>query len=174
MTATPEFSRPFPLSRLGTQPLRQRIEAGAGEREALARRFELVALDRLAALVEVTRQPGDRIELRADFEAEFVQSCIVSLEPVPGALAESFTLVYGPPESEEAATLVLPPDVAFEPLAGDTIDIGEAVAQEFSLALPPFPRSSNADLEAEPPQASDDGPFAALSQLLGRGRGEGR
>jgi hypothetical protein len=35
-------------------------------------------------------------------------------------------------------------DPAFEPLEGEAIDIGEAIAQEFSLALPPFPRADDA------------------------------
>ena len=38
---------------------------------------------------------------------------------------------------------------AFEPLVGEAIDIGEAVAQEFSLALPPFPRSPEIRVETE-------------------------
>ena len=62
--------------------------------------------------------------------------------------------------------------LAFEPLAGDTIDIGEAVAQEFSLALPAFPRSPDATVEVEPPATDEAGPFAGLSQLLSRNGGK--
>ena len=46
---------------------------------------------------------------------------------------------------EEAAAGGVEDEVAFEPLIGEAIDIGEAVAQEFSLALPRFPRSAGAD-----------------------------
>ena len=60
-------------------------------------------------------------------------------------------------------------DPAFEPLTGEAIDIGEAVAQEFSLALPLFPRAPDALVKADPPEAPADGPFATLARL---GRGE--
>ena len=54
---------------------------------------------------------------------------------------------------------------AFEPLIGDTIDIGEAVAQELSLALPEFPRLPDAVLDVADSVEADDGPFAALERL---------
>jgi uncharacterized metal-binding protein YceD (DUF177 family) len=166
--ARPEFSRLVPLARLGAEPFRQEIAASEQERSALARRLDLVALDRLEARVELARQSGGTILLRAAFEADFVQSCVVSLDPVPGAVSERFGLVYGPSEAEDSAAAV-GDDVAFEPLQAEVIDIGEAVAQEFSLALPPFPRSPDATVEAEESLHGDEGPFAALSRLSERG-----
>jgi len=156
-----EFSRPVPLTRLGTEPFRQEIAADERERDALARRFDLVSLDRLMAEVTLEREAGGTIVLRATFEAAFVQECVVTLDPIGGAVAAGFALRYGPLESEP--TDPDPNDeVAFEPLAGAAIDIGEAVAQEFSLALPAFPRSPDAPVEpgddAEPP----DGPLQKL------------
>ena len=165
MRSRPEFSRIVSLAQIGAEPFRQEIATTEAERDALARRFDLLALARLAAEVELTRQAGDVILLQASFEAAFVQGCVVTLDPVEGAMAANFALRYGVPEmeSEEAVD----EDVAFEPLTGDLIDIGEAVAQEFSLALPSFPRSPGAVLEAQekPPEA---GPFAALSRLTDR------
>jgi len=167
----PEFSRRVPLARLGPEPFRQEIEADKAECAALARRFGLLALDRLAADVELRRQGTDRILLRATFDAEFIQSCVVTLDPVAGAVSERFALLYGPPELEESGVGGIEDDAAFEPLVGEAIDIGEAVAQEFALALPPFPRSAEADNAAAPPAAQDPGPFAELGRLIGRGSG---
>lgn len=79
----PEFTRPVPLGRLGSQPFRQRIEATAEERERLARRFGLIALDSLTATVALRRQDGEFILLEAEFEAALAQECVVTLEPVP-------------------------------------------------------------------------------------------
>ena len=166
--APPEFSRPVALTRLGAEPFRQEIAASEAERVALARRFDLVALDRLTATVELVRRDKDRYVLRAAFEAEFVQSCVVTLDPVAGAASEAFTLVYGPPEAEEEISGTVEDDVAFEPLAGAVIDVGEAVAQQVALALPPFPRIAGATVETEAP-AHGSGPFdAALSHLVER------
>jgi uncharacterized metal-binding protein YceD (DUF177 family) len=166
--AEPEFSRPIVLAKLGSEPFRRQIAATEVERAALARRFDLVAVDRLSAVVELVRQGHDRILLRAAFDAEFVQSCVVSLEPVRGAVSERFALLYGPPEAEAEAGGSAEDDPAFEPIVGGTIDLGEAIAQEFALALPPFPRSDEADLEAAP--SDEAGPFAALARLVDRGR----
>ena len=166
-TAAPEFSRIVRLARLGVDPFRQEIAASKAERRALARRFDLVSLDRLTAAVELVRQGPEMILLRASFAAEFVQSCVVTLDPVTGAVSESFALRYGPPEAEEAGVATDEDDIAFEPLAADFIDIGEAVAQEFSLVLPAFPRDPAASLEIEQPEV-DEGSFTPLSRLANR------
>ena len=162
---TSEFSRPVPLARVGTEPFRQQISATLGERAALARRFDLVSLDRLDAVVELVRQSDDAVLLRAQFEAAFEQTCTVTLDPFSSVLVERFALLYGPPDAEDAAATV-GDEVAFEPLSGDTIDVGEAVAQEFSLALPAFPRSPDAAVEIETPATDEASPFAVLSRLL--------
>lgn len=177
----PEFSRLVPLTRLGFEPFRQEIEAGDTERAALAQRLDLVSLDRLHAAIELVRQGQDRILLRASLKAAFVQNCVVTLDPVPGEVAMAFTLVYGPLDIEAEGVGGVEDEAAFEPLCGETIDIGEAVAQELALALPPFPRHPDADIAA-PPEADaaspdadpaaptapqgDDGPFAALAALM--------
>jgi uncharacterized metal-binding protein YceD (DUF177 family) len=176
MSGAPEFSRRVPLARIGAEPYRQRISASADERAALARRFDLASLDRLEAAVELTHKDERTILLRADFEAAFEQSCIVTLNPIAGVLAERFELLYGPPEAEETTAGLVGDDIAFEPLDGDAIDIAEAVAQEFSLALPPFPRSPDVPIEmaveTESDSAAAPNPFAGLSRLADRDSGE--
>jgi hypothetical protein len=134
-----------------------RIEATPGERAALARRFGLRSLDRLAA--EVRLAPfGRGVRLEAALEADVVQDCVVSLQPVPGKVADRFTLVYGEAPAGDEETVV-------EPLEGDTIDIGEAVAQQLSLALDPYPRAPGAAID---PRWSGgetaERPFAALAK----------
>ena len=159
-----EFTRPVPLTRLGSEPFRQRIAASASERSVLVRRFDLVSLDRLAAEIELRREPAGTILLSASFEAEFAQRCIVTLEPVAGRLSERFALRYGPPEAEAEAPSG-DDDPAFEPLLGAAIDIGEAVAQEFSLALPPFPRAPGAAVDSDRPGPEPDSRFTALAAI---------
>ena len=165
---TPEFSRVVPLARLGSAPFWQKIEATPSERERLSRRFDLLALDRLTAAVQLRRQGDELIVLEAALEAEFVQSCVVTLEPVAGSLSNSFVLVYGPAEAEHQEIGSLRDEAAFEPLNGDVIDIGEAVAQEFSLLLPVFPRHPDAAIDAEAPVESTGSPFASLARLKQR------
>jgi uncharacterized metal-binding protein YceD (DUF177 family) len=159
-----EFTRLVSLARLGAEPFRQHIAADDEERSTLARRFDLVSLDLLEADVELVREPMGTILLSATFAAEFAQQCIVTLDPVAGSVSERFQLRYGPPEAEEMAPAG-ESDPTFEPLESESIDIGEAIAQEFSLSLPPFPRAPDAVVAAELEEDKAEGPFAALARL---------
>jgi uncharacterized metal-binding protein YceD (DUF177 family) len=107
------------------------------------------------------------IRLEASLAAAVVQECVVTLEPVPAELSEDFTIIYGAPAAEdELLERGLAEDGDFEPLAGAEIDIGEAVAQQLSLALDPYPRAPGASLPAdEDAPAVVEHPFAALAKL---------
>jgi len=135
-----EFSRPVSTTRLGTEAMVYEFAADAGERAALARRFDIVALDHFAATVRLARRGRD-ILLSAEITADAVQLCGVTLEPFSSRITDSAAVLYRhePPPEEFAVE-----DADYELLAGDTIDIGEAVAQQLSLALPPFPRAPGA------------------------------
>jgi uncharacterized metal-binding protein YceD (DUF177 family) len=159
-----EFCRLVSLTRVGSEPFRQHIVASEDERARLAKRFDLVALARLEADVELVHEAAGTILMTAAFEAQFTQECIVTLDPVEGAVSETFQLRYGPAETE-ADVPGGEGDPAFELLTGEAIDIGEAVAQEFSLALPPFPRAADAVVEDVPAEALVEGPFAVLRRL---------
>ena len=161
----PEFSRRVSLTRLGPEPFRQQIEATLDEREKLSRRFDLLALDHLVAEVELCRQSGQVIRLKAAFEAEFEQCCAVTLEPVRGSISHNFSLIFGPAPDEEQEIAFSGDEPAFEPLTGDAIDIGEAVAQELSLTLPEFPRLADATIDDFGAAEPAEGPFAALASL---------
>jgi uncharacterized metal-binding protein YceD (DUF177 family) len=171
----PEFSRPISIVKISSTAATYRIVANEAERAALVRRFGLVSLDRLEAEVRLQRVAGD-FRLEAELAADLVQSCIVTLEPVPAAIAESFTLCYRPGiDEDEADRLALenPEDEIIEPLMGESIDIGEAVAQQLSVAMDPYPRvsgaqSASAEIEiGEAPDApvARRNPFDVLAAL---------
>jgi uncharacterized metal-binding protein YceD (DUF177 family) len=122
------------------------IAADEAERAALAVRFALLALDRLEAEIRLRRLAGGLVRLSATLTADVVQTCVVTLEPCPSRIDETFTLLYGP--SGDARDIVLDGEAeTVEPFTGGRIDIGEAVAQQLSLALDPFPRSAGASLD---------------------------
>ena len=140
----PEFSHPVATLRLGSEPMVYELTADAGERAALARRFDIVALDHFGATVRLERRGRD-ILLSAEITADAVQLCGVTLEPFSSRISDAASVLYRrePPPDEFAAE-----GDDYELLAGDTIDIGEAVAQQLSLALPPFPRAPGASVPA--------------------------
>lgn len=141
----PEFSRRVELSRVSSRSTAMPIVAEPGEREALARRFGLLALDRLEAEISLARLAGGFIRLTARFTAAVVQACVVSLDPVPGVLTEEFSLLYGRSAPDSAVVVDLESEIV-EPFEGDAIDVGEAVAQQLALALDPYPRAPGARL----------------------------
>src|SRR6266567_6295085 len=142
----PEFSRRVELARVGALESTYPISAEAREREALARRFELLSLDRLEAEIRLKRVGGGMIRLTGRLSADVAQACVVSLEPVASALEQDFTVLYGATELDQTVMVYLESDAA-EPFDGDAIDIGEAVAQQLALALDPYPRAPGVSLE---------------------------
>ncbi len=140
-----EFSRRVELARLGAHEAIYPITAAADEREALARRFDLLSLHRLEAEIRLQRLAGGMVRLSGRLGADVVQACVVSLEPVASVLEQNFTVLYGPTEAGKSVLVDLETDEA-EPFDGDAIDIGEAVAQQLALALDPYPRAPGATL----------------------------
>jgi uncharacterized metal-binding protein YceD (DUF177 family) len=165
-----EFSRPVSTTRLGADALVYELAASAAERAALARRFGLVSLEGFAATVRLTRQGGD-ICLAAELTADVVQLCGVTLEAFASRLTDRATLHYrrqAPPGDLSAE------DEVYELVTDDRIDIGEAVAQQLSLALPSFPRApdvvvSAAEMPVSVQLTADQSiaphPFAELAKL---------
>jgi hypothetical protein len=76
-------------------------------------------------------------------------------------------VLYGPPA--EVGDVVLDGAAEpIEPLEGEVIDIGEAVAQQLSLALDPFPRSAGALPSSDDLSGTGivaESPFAVLAKL---------
>ena len=167
MSAIVEFSRPVDGHKLPPVGGVYEIAASAAERAALAKRFDLLQLDRLTARVQLTPVAGGFFRLSATLEAELVQACAVTLEPVPSRIDESFSLLYGAVDDQKDIMLDGDSETV-EPIEGGMIDIGEAVAQQLSLALDPFPRAPTVAAEGvtgAPERARLDSPFAVLAKL---------
>jgi uncharacterized metal-binding protein YceD (DUF177 family) len=162
-----EFSRPIDVARLPAGGGSYELTASAEERAALAKRFELLTLDQLEARVQITRVAGGFYRLSAHLDATLTQACVITLEPVASQISEDFSLLYGTLDDENEVVLDSGSETV-EPLEAGTIDIGEAVAQQLSLALDPFPHAPGAEPESgeisfgEP---SRESPFAVLAKL---------
>jgi uncharacterized metal-binding protein YceD (DUF177 family) len=168
-TAELEFSRSLPLSRLGPQGLRQHVSANSAERQAVASRLGLKALNRLEAdLIVTARAGGKLVEVEGDLFAEVTQTCVVTLDPVESALQEHFLQRFTiDPEFAQSDEIVVDveEDDAPEPLADEEVDLGEAVVQQLALALDPYPRKAGARLEWRETEEDESNPFAVLKQL---------
>ncbi len=169
----PEFSRIVRLDALGEDEMPLDLRATDEECAALARRFAISAISGLRASGGLGRSVGGRVRLRVTLEADVRQTCVVTLDPVANRIEEDLDITFEPEPGRSAAL-----DIAFdeavdrEPLTGDSLDLGEIVAEELALSLDPYPRKQGISLEtgpggtaaqrAEPPR---DGPFEALAAL---------
>lgn len=167
----PEFSRPYAVERLTAEGATFALEATPEERAALARRFDLAALDRLEATGVVRLLPEKGlIEAEGVVRARLAQRCVVTFEPVPTEVDAGFRRVFTrepPPREIEME----PDDEPPEPLDGAAIDVGEIAAEELAVALDPYPRAPAAESALAGLAPSDDdaaaaaNPFAKLSSL---------
>lgn len=173
----PEFSRPLAIDDIAREGSVLALEATAEERTRLAERLGLLSLDSLAAELTVTRgASGIPIRVHGMLHAAVVQECVVSLEPVPSEINELIEVEYAPAADDGAEEVFRldDPDPP-EPLEGDSVDLGELVAQHLSVALDPYPRKEGAaplELDAEGPESTeneDDSPFAVLAELRKKG-----
>jgi hypothetical protein len=147
---TSELHRPVMVGRIGPSGLSVAVEADEAERAALAARMGLPAIASLTCRFALTRRGQDRIDAVGRLNAQVTQVCVVSLEEFSAEVAEEFTVRFVPEGTESDDP---DPDSVDEiPYAGDTIDLGEAAAEQLALALDPYPRRPGAvlpDLETE-------------------------
>ena len=153
-----ELSRMVPVNRL---PSQFTVEGNPAECVALAARLLIPEVRRVVCRFELRRQ-GETIEADGVLEAEVVQSCVVSLDPVEQSVAERFTLRFVP---EGDVTDDDDPEAPDEiPYRGSSIDLGEATAEQLALALDPYPRREDAELDPSA-TASEQTTFSGLAAL---------
>ena len=167
MTAASEFCRPVEVSRLPEGGTEMALAATPAECAALARRFSLLALDRLEAVLRLEWVAGRLLRLEATLSAELVQECVVTLEPVQSRIEDRFVLLYGP-AAETSDVMLREDEEVLEPIVDGRIDLGEAVAQQLSLAIDPFPRAPGAGPPPTPGESTAS-PFAALATWRKKG-----
>jgi len=167
MVSANEFSHVVKLSEIGNHSHNIRLSAGEQARSGLIARFDLAALDSLEA--EISLKPeASGILATGRFTAKLAQYCIASDDPVPALLDETVNIRFIP-EPVVGGEIELETDdcdTMFHD--GQTIDLGEAVAQSLGLALDPYPRSPDAEtiLKAAGVKSEDEAaPLGALSSL---------
>ncbi len=165
-----EFSRIVRRDDLAETSVSLKFAATDSERPELARRFGLVRIESFAVAADlVPLGGGRRFQLRVTFQADVVQSCVVTLDPVSArvedTIAQEIVFAEAPaarqPDREVDVELDDDPEIVY----GDAFDLGEFAAQQLSLALDPYPRKPGAAFPGHDDAAGETGPFAALGKL---------
>ncbi len=161
----PEFSRILDVRHCDGRP--HNLEANEAERAALAKRFDLVRIDRLEAQISLMAE-GQTIEARGKIKADLVQRCAISADDLPARVDEAFKLRFVPatrnygPDEEVELTAEDCDEIEY---TGTTFDLGEAVSQSLALAIDPFATGPGAEAARELFKTSEASPFAGLAKL---------
>ncbi|MET0598959.1 MAG: DUF177 domain-containing protein [Mesorhizobium sp.] len=165
------------VGRLPDKGLPVRIDADERQRAALATAHGLLAVHSFRADLLVKRWKRHGVEVSGTVEADIVQACVVTLEPLAAQISEPVSALFLPAESKlgregfgaggEVLLDAEGPD-APELFAGDTIDVGALAEEFFELAIDPYPRSEGADYAAPDEPDPPASPFAGLAELKKR------
>jgi hypothetical protein len=173
-----EFERPYALDKLGDRAVTMAIEADEAERQALARRFGVLGIGRLAATFKIRRaRAGRAVRLEGTVAGEVTQACVVSLAPVRQTIGEKFVTLYVPAADLKPVETDAEGNVSLDAFLGDEeleealpegpLDLGEIAAQEFAVAIDPYPRAEGAGFRADWGAAPERvSPFADLPAKL--------
>jgi uncharacterized metal-binding protein YceD (DUF177 family) len=124
-----------------------RVEATPAECAALARRLGLPSILSLSCRFRLAATGKGSVRAEGELEALVSQVCVVSGEVFEAPVRERFAVRFVPAGSEN-------PDPDLEdddeiPCPGETMDLGEAAAEQLALALDPYPHAPGVPREAD-------------------------
>ena len=181
MSTDPEFSFLVNCNKVQETGKTFETEASTQECKALAKRFDLLSLDKLKLKAFASRQTADIILLQCNFSADYVQKCIITLKPLKKNVDCTFERIYSSsseqffgqehePQEEYIQNVEDAPDPP-DPIIDGCFNLGESVAEQLSLEIDPFPRSVNVNFDGfsnsknEQDSEKSANPFAVLEQL---------
>ncbi len=171
MTEAQPLSRVVRIDALPHEGQTVTIEASAAEREALAKLYDLPAIQALTATLRVEPDGRGGARVTGAVRGELTQICVVSLEPFDATVDEAVDVKFAPePKGDrgrgaarEAVTFTLADEDDPDPVVDGRIDLGALAAEFFALGLDPYPRKPGVEFVAPAEQAPSDSPFAALA-----------
>ncbi len=144
-------------------PYRGTLVMTAAELTALADRFGFTAVASLDVRLEIARVGPDAWDVKGRLQAQIVQPCIVTGDPVPETVDFAIEERYVRAADEDDEIVVGLEDS--EPLVDGCIELGEMVAQSLALAANAWPRTADAPDEFKAGNVEEAHPFASLGSL---------
>lgn len=135
------------------------IQAAAENLDAIAERVGVINIKSVEASIHLQPQNGGHVlYISGHVKADIVQECITTLEPIDSHVEDDFEAWYADhdralpfsrvkhqikitEEGEEIQMLEEKDDP--EPLINGQVDLGEVVIQFLSLAIDPYPRTTD-------------------------------
>lgn len=148
--------------------LTRRLAPDAAARADIARTMDLAALDAFEAELTVAPVEGGW-RLSGRIAADAVQTCGLTLEPLPVRIDRGFSLILAEAVDRDEAEILVdpegddPPDV----VEGGRIELMRYALEQLALSLDPFPRKPGA-VFTPPESPAEASPFAVLERLRPR------
>jgi len=181
MTDKPALTYPVQVLHLPQKGMTVKISTDEKERAALAADHGLEAVNAFAAEFLITPWKKDGVRVRGRIDAEIVQSCVVTLEPLTNSITEEVDTKLVPENSrlarievDDSGDVLLDAEAADIPevFVGSKIDVGAIAEEFFDLAIDPYPRKPGLPEDSQPKVFGDDdgeekpvSPFAKLPEL---------
>lgn len=168
--AEKELSYPVDVRTITGKGKHVRFTASENECKALAKRFELPAVKDLSVNIRIKKVGF--IQMEGEIKARITQTDVVTLEPFDSVISEKFRVFFevDKPENIRQAIDIDMDDEEIEPVRGGIIDCGAVAAEQFGLALDPFPKKSKKVFVYEDPLSKEEEkalhPFAGLKKLI--------
>jgi uncharacterized metal-binding protein YceD (DUF177 family) len=146
------------------------------ERAAIAELLDLVSLDHLGFSYRLRQGSGGKVYLTGRLTADAMQTCVVTLEPVPATIDVPLEMEFWPNALVEELEKKAEDDPSHagliewpEAITNDTIDLGPVIYETLATSLDPYPKKEGASFEwsqgSSDQEARESSPFAALKQL---------
>lgn len=172
----PPLSWSHTIKSVGPRGVTAERDASDAECQRIKAELAILAVDRFHATYTITPQSGGCFIMAGKFKAKVAQACVVTLEPVSQNIEDVIDVTFCPPKrlpepTGAERTVLDEPD--YEPLNGDTIEVGRVLYELLTTALDPYPRKVEAEFSWQDPRTGPQDaqilkPFAALSKLKNR------
>lgn len=173
-TETPPLQHIFDLGDLTQSGSEVMVQAAAETLPGLAHWVGVDKVKGFQAKVQLRRLSSNHFALAADLDADVVQACVVTLEPVESHISRHIEreLHFSPraPVEEGELTLSAGDDDVPEQISSLDYDLATPLLEEFVLAIDPYPRKEGAAFTPpEDQESAPESPFAVLKALKDRG-----
>jgi uncharacterized metal-binding protein YceD (DUF177 family) len=179
MTEGLPLAHSYNLARLGNAGDEVRFAADAAALAQIARWADIPLVEKFEVRVELKKLAPNRFGLAFHLLADVTQSCVVTLDPVPGHLERNFSreLVFVGPQrhnkpalteslAESETVLDSGEEEGPEEIESLHFDLAAPVLEEFALSLDPYPRAPDVEFAPQSPESDrPESPFAVLKGL---------
>lgn len=143
----------------------RRLEPDEAARRRIAAALDLASLDNFVADVTLATSGQTGWKLSGRVVADAVQSCGLTLEPLPVHIDTRFSISLTEAVTTETDEIDITMDDDTPDLIEEgQIDLGQYAVEQLALRLDPFPRKPGAEF-VQPEEPVEISPFAVLKQL---------